>query len=76
MKDAKMSPPAPTSGKRGGRSATMGSEEWTRQRKDNHVSLLLSQECHGFDIDFGPVGIYRKKSSAAAVATLMRASMN
>lgn len=26
--------------KRGGRSATMGSEEWTRQRKDNHVSIL------------------------------------
>jgi len=39
MKDAKMSPPAPTSGKRGGRSATMGSEEWTRQRKDNHKEV-------------------------------------
>ena len=25
--------------KRGGRSATMGSEEWTRQRKDNHVGF-------------------------------------
>jgi transcriptional regulator CBF1 len=38
-KDTKSSPPATTSGKRGGRSATMGSEEWTRQRKDNHVSV-------------------------------------
>lgn len=25
---------------RGGRSATMGSDEWTRQRKDNHVSAF------------------------------------
>jgi transcriptional regulator CBF1 len=40
MKEPKASPPATTTGKRGGRSATMGSEEWTRQRKDNHVSLL------------------------------------
>ena len=27
-----------TSTRRGGRSATMGSDEWTRQRKDNHAS--------------------------------------
>ena len=35
---------APTGGRRSGRSATMGSDEWSRQRKDNHVgvpSLLL-----------------------------------
>jgi bHLH factor len=30
-----------TSTRRGGRSATMGSDEWTRQRKDNHAST-----CH------------------------------
>jgi hypothetical protein len=40
-KEAKPSPSA-TTGKRGGRSATMGSEEWTRQRKDNHVSVKHS----------------------------------
>lgn len=43
-KDAQVPPasaPATTStgGRRGGRSATMGSDEWTRQRKDNHVWL-------------------------------------
>lgn len=29
--------PAPTPSRRGGRSSTMGSDEWARQRKDNHV---------------------------------------
>jgi len=38
-KEAKASPPTTTTGKRGGRSATMGSEEWTRQRKDNHKEV-------------------------------------
>jgi transcriptional regulator CBF1 len=28
-----------TGTRRGGRSATMGSDEWTRQRKDNHASV-------------------------------------
>lgn len=28
-------------GRRSARSATMGSDEWTRQRKDNHVSVLF-----------------------------------
>lgn len=37
-KDGQQSPP-PSSGKRNARSATMGTEEWSRQRKDNHVSL-------------------------------------
>ncbi|KAH9476866.1 Psilocybin cluster transcription regulator [Psilocybe cubensis] len=31
--------PAPTTGRRGGRSATMGSDEWSRQRKDNHKEV-------------------------------------
>ncbi|KAF7968415.1 hypothetical protein HWV62_2418 [Athelia sp. TMB] len=31
--------PTSASGKRSGRSATMGSEEWTRQRKDNHKEV-------------------------------------
>lgn len=39
-KDGNPSPP-PQGGKRSGRSATMGSEEWSRQRKDNHVRLNL-----------------------------------
>ncbi|PPQ83217.1 putative transcriptional regulator [Psilocybe cyanescens] len=30
---------APTGGRRGGRSATMGSDEWSRQRKDNHKEV-------------------------------------
>lgn len=30
---------APTSGRRSGRSATMGSDEWSRQRKDNHKEV-------------------------------------
>ncbi|PPQ81972.1 hypothetical protein CVT24_008991 [Panaeolus cyanescens] len=43
-KDASAPPasaPATTStgGRRGGRSATMGSDEWTRQRKDNHKEV-------------------------------------
>ncbi|KAF9054116.1 hypothetical protein BJ165DRAFT_685300 [Panaeolus papilionaceus] len=43
-KDAQVPPasaPATTStgGRRGGRSATMGSDEWTRQRKDNHKEV-------------------------------------
>ena len=33
--------------KRGGRSATMGSEEWTRQRKDNHVDFPIFSPNHG-----------------------------
>lgn len=36
---------APT-GRRGGRSATMGSDEWSRQRKDNHVCLSLRDYFH------------------------------
>jgi len=35
--------PPPTTGKRSSRGATMGSEEWTRQRKDNHVGLTLKR---------------------------------
>jgi len=31
----------PTGGRRSGRSATMGSDEWSRQRKDNHVGIPL-----------------------------------
>jgi len=34
------SAPASTGGRRGGRSATMGSDEWSRQRKDNHVRVV------------------------------------
>ncbi|KAF8181051.1 hypothetical protein BJ912DRAFT_854933, partial [Pholiota molesta] len=30
---------APTGGRRGGRSAAMGSDEWSRQRKDNHKEV-------------------------------------
>jgi hypothetical protein len=64
-KELKSSPPT-TTGKRGGRSATMGSEEWTRQRKDNHVSVSaifpLVLTC--FLLFY-----YRKKSNAAAVVT-------
>ncbi|KAG6836495.1 hypothetical protein H0H93_007524 [Arthromyces matolae] len=37
--EVKATASAPTSTRgRGGRSATMGSDEWTRQRKDNHAS--------------------------------------
>lgn len=32
--------PTTTTRARGGRSATMGSDEWSRQRKDNHASLV------------------------------------
>jgi hypothetical protein len=48
-KDTQHSPP-PTIGKRSARSATLGSEEWTRQRKDNHVSLMdkMSPTCTDF----------------------------
>jgi len=73
IKDPKSSPPATTTGKRGARSATMGSEEWTRQRKDNHVSILLSKMLPPPLIEFCPLAIYRKKSNAAAVATSMKA---
>jgi len=30
-----------TGGRRGARSATMGTDEWSRQRKDNHVSIYF-----------------------------------
>ena len=45
-KDGSASPSAagPTTtgagGRRGARSATMGSDEWSRQRKDNHVNIF------------------------------------
>ena len=32
---------APTGGRRGGRTAAMGSDEWSRQRKDNHVRIYF-----------------------------------
>lgn len=39
--------PKPVSGRRSGRSATMTNEEWTRQRKDNHVRHLLFYSAWG-----------------------------
>jgi len=36
----------PGTGRRGGRSATMGSDEWSRQRKDNHVGFRPSVLIH------------------------------
>lgn len=32
---------ASAGGRRGARSATMGTDEWSRQRKDNHVSVVF-----------------------------------
>ncbi len=32
---------APSGGRRGGRTAAMGSDEWSRQRKDNHVRIYF-----------------------------------
>lgn len=34
-------PKTPGGGSKRGRSATMGTEEWTRQRKDNHVRYFI-----------------------------------
>jgi hypothetical protein len=48
----------------------MGSEEWSRQRKDNHVSAC--KEYHHFILT-SDVMICRKKSNVAAVATSMKA---
>jgi hypothetical protein len=33
---------ASAGGRRSARSATMGTDEWSRQRKDNHVSIFIS----------------------------------
>jgi transcriptional regulator CBF1 len=47
-KDGSDSPSAPgtttanAGGRRSARSATMGTDEWSRQRKDNHVSVFFS----------------------------------
>lgn len=62
---------APTGGRRSGRSATMGSDEWSRQRKDNHVGVLLLLHHISYVFLF-----YRKKLSVDAEEILTKASTN
>lgn len=57
--------------KRGGRSATMGSEEWTRQRKDNHVSFSSPMFDESLQLMF--LGTCRKKSNVVVVAISTKA---
>ncbi len=60
---------APSGGRRGGRTAAMGSDEWSRQRKDNHVRIYF-YEYFFRDAD----GRCRKKSNAGAAGTSTRGS--
>lgn len=61
--DGDKSKAAPTSGTgsgrtRGNRTAAMGTDEWARQRKDNHVC------CSIHDLNLGAYSLPRKKLSA------------
>lgn len=61
-----------TTTRRGGRSATMGSDEWTRQRKDNHASSFQ----FSLALTLTSCSNNRKKLSADAEAISMKGLMN
>lgn len=68
---APQSGPATSGRSRASRSAAMGTDEWTRQRKDNHVSIP-HKFCYVLPID----NFLRKKSNVDAEEILTRASTN
>jgi hypothetical protein len=76
--DEKKDKPAGASGRRGGRGgAAMGSEEWARQRKDNHVRFFRVLILLLLNILFlCSLRTYRKKSNVVVAVTSMKASTN